>query len=77
MQGDDDLVVIHDALGFGGCHLAVAVGSTSFELYCCAADNIIIFKDTVSFPCITPHKVQAEPLKSENQRLKTGLTNLP
>jgi len=25
MQGDDDLVVVHDALGFGQCHLAVAV----------------------------------------------------
>jgi hypothetical protein len=26
LQGDDDLVIVHDALGFGGCHLAVAVG---------------------------------------------------
>ena len=25
MQGDDDLLVVHDALGFGQCHLAVAV----------------------------------------------------
>ena len=25
---DPDLVVIHDALGFGGCHLAVAVPNT-------------------------------------------------
>jgi ATP phosphoribosyltransferase len=24
-EGDDDLVIVHDALGFGGCHLAVAV----------------------------------------------------
>jgi len=23
--GDDDLVIVHDALGFGGCHLAVAI----------------------------------------------------
>jgi len=25
VQGDDDLLVVHDALGFGQCHLAVAV----------------------------------------------------
>jgi hypothetical protein len=30
LQGDDDLVIVHDALGFGGCHLAVAVGRLSF-----------------------------------------------
>ena len=23
--GDDDIVIVHDALGFGGCHLAVAI----------------------------------------------------
>ena len=24
-QGDDDLIVVHDALEFGRCHLAIAV----------------------------------------------------
>ena len=23
--GNDDIVIVHDALGFGGCHLSVAI----------------------------------------------------
>lgn len=47
-KGDGDLMVVHDALGFGRCHLALGVPNTEkFE-------DVQDLQDLLSMPCWTP-----------------------
>eukprot|EP00271_Cylindrocystis_brebissonii_P011814 TRINITY_DN29779_c0_g1_i1.p1 TRINITY_DN29779_c0_g1~~TRINITY_DN29779_c0_g1_i1.p1 ORF type:complete len:450 (+),score=71.27 TRINITY_DN29779_c0_g1_i1:230-1579(+) len=60
-QDDEDLIIVHEALGFGSCHLAIAV--PSYGIF----ENVSTLNDLMAMPQWT----DAHPL-----RIVTGYTHL-
>ena len=74
---DEDLVVVHDALGFGGCHLAVAVPNGWEEVNSLddllSAGHVPSVARVIVYSCMLPcslfHRIPCDTLENfeENQ----------